>query len=50
MSNKDVSGSTALYLAARGGHHECLELLIKAGGDVNTAKKDGETALIAAAK
>jgi hypothetical protein len=33
LSWQDVKGVTALMLAARGGHAECLELLLQHGAD-----------------
>jgi ankyrin repeat protein len=36
----DYSGSTALHLAAANRHSEVVELLVKAGGDVNSRDKN----------
>ena len=41
---------TALILAASNGHKECVDLLIRAGADLNLSNKFGKTALIVAAE
>ena len=33
----DQDGNTALMIAAQGGHHECLSILLAHGADVNKA-------------
>ncbi|KAL5477966.1 hypothetical protein EMCRGX_G024833 [Ephydatia muelleri] len=43
-------GWTSLMMAARGGHVECLQLLLDRGAQVNHQKKDGDTALHVAAR
>ena len=48
MNKINAIGSTALYLAAHRGHSACLELLIKAGANVNIRPTDRMTPLIAA--
>ena len=45
----DGFGSTALILAARGGHVALVEALLKQGADVKTANSFGSTALVCAA-
>ncbi len=45
--NKDRK--TPLHFAAREGHQECLELLIRKGGDVNAKDEDDRTPLYSAA-
>lgn len=56
MSHADLSdawsdeGQTALILAARNGHLEVVEALLKAGADPDHATADGRTALIMAAE
>ena len=44
----DLRGWSALYIAARLGHAECVELLIAAGADVNQPTDEGETPLLIA--
>ncbi len=39
-NGRDYSGSTALHLAAANRHSEIVELLVKAGGDVNSRDKN----------
>lgn len=46
LNRKDKNGSTALMLAARGGHEELVDLLISAGALVNTKSSYGVTALM----
>ena len=43
------SSGTALHAAAAGGDDECVDLLLKAGADVDAADARGATALLAAA-
>ena len=40
------SFNTALMLAVRNGHHQCAELLVDAGADVNKKNNLGFTALM----
>ena len=48
MDVKDIFGKTALMIAARNGHTECVQLLLEREGGLQ--KKDGETALMIAAR
>ena len=48
-SNAKDSSWTALYMAAQQGHCDRMELLIKAGADVNSSTADGCTAMHASA-
>ena len=48
MKTRDADGFTALIRAAGYAHYKCVELLIKAGADVNTRTKEGLTALMSA--
>ena len=51
VNHKSGNGSTALMVAARRGHKEVCELLIKKGARVNTISRDEEkTVLMAAAE
>ena len=45
-----ISGSGAVYIAARHGHTDALNVLLKAGCDFNQANYDGVTPAHAAAK
>ena len=47
---QDYRGETALYRAARYGHTDSIELLIKAGAKIDIQKNDGNTALYWAAR
>ena len=51
MNGTDSNGHTALWQAASCGHHNCVELLITAGADVNLTfeMKSSSTPLKAAA-
>ena len=40
----------ALDVARHHGHHECVQQLIEAGANVNSARENGATALYAAAQ
>ena len=44
------NGGTALISAAEGGHTEIVKALLANGADVNVKAKDGQTALIRAAR
>ena len=43
---KDCEGNTALAIAARSGHIDCVNILITAGADVNIVNDEGISALI----
>lgn len=45
INHQSKKGTTALILAAMKGNAEIMQLLIKAGADVNIANKNGKTAL-----
>ncbi len=44
----DMSGQTALHLAADAGHPDCIKILVKYGADVQAADNDGISVLQAA--
>ncbi|XP_031562875.1 ankyrin repeat and SOCS box protein 13-like [Actinia tenebrosa] len=44
-----TSGETGLHLAAREGHFECVEFLLKEGADINLLERRGKSALHLAA-
>ena len=46
VNKQNEVGWTALMLAAHSGHHECVDLLIKAEADVNKRDNAGCTALM----
>ncbi|TSK14849.1 Ankyrin repeat and SOCS box protein 3 [Bagarius yarrelli] len=46
----DDYGITPLFVAAQYGHHQCLEILISAGANVNCQAKDMATPLLIAAQ
>ena len=53
FQNSDCSnerGESAIWKACKRGHLEILELLLRAGADVNQASKDGSTPLLVAAQ
>ena len=51
VNPNDKSRTSPLIDSARFGHHKCVELLIKAGADVNKSRNNGkDTALIYAVK
>lgn len=47
-NKKNDSGNTALHFAAARGYSEIVEILLKAGADLNPQNKDGSTPLITA--
>jgi ankyrin repeat protein len=44
-----LTNNTALFLAANGGHKECMSLLLKKGANINAKNYNGSTVLIDAA-
>ena len=48
MNAWNDEGYDALYFAADSSQYECVDILLKAGADVNNRTDDGETALLAA--
>lgn len=50
VETRSLVGSTALMLAARGGHGDCVGLLVSAGADVEACGDDGQTASMIAAR
>uniref|UniRef100_A0A1I8I317 Osteoclast-stimulating factor 1 n=1 Tax=Macrostomum lignano TaxID=282301 RepID=A0A1I8I317_9PLAT len=49
VNGLDAAGNTALHWASRGGHAECVRLLLMANCDANAQNKSGDTALHLAA-
>lgn len=45
IHDRDNSGYTALHYAARSGHLEACQMLLKAGTDINSQTNGGATAL-----
>ena len=50
VNQTQSDGTTSLYVAAKNGHLEIAELLIKAKANVNQAQQNGETPLYVAVK
>ena len=46
MNVTDSNEQTALHLAAFSGHSKCVEMLVRAGAEVNKKDIDGGTALL----
>ena len=50
MGDEQYSQETALMMAAKRGHHECVSILVANGADVNAPCDAFETALMKAAE
>ena len=46
----DLKKNNCIFLAAYGGHTECLQLLLAAGGDVNKCNNDGRSPILIASQ